>query len=1595
MRSKDHLNNQKRIASSELEIARWHSNRKKLTDYVDFYSNKSDKNRIDKDEHEAMVNMALQGKSLAYWNSVIDAKIAKEERIVTDAKNKIRDEKNRKIRSISVLAIAFALFAGLILFMRPQFTGYAVMDNDTVVNDVSELFYEDAVYSITSEHNITSLLVSGKIIGNGTVRIYLGERLVLDSLDLRDKKSGLSAITGLAIDDIGMDSTEPVNETAAEEIEPEEENFTDTALVEDDIVEESVPEDLHLELSNETKIEPAFEEEIIQNQTDEMIPETNDSIEDITDNLENNTIVLNETIELNESVNESIVNEDERDSSGKETTIEIPEPIENLTQENLELNVTLVIPENVTEEIFINQTEVNKTIIIPEIDLSSEIDFKNICIDTCVLDNHAGELELRIEIDGAKLYLSSATYSIVKEEPIVEEIVEQNVSAEEFISGIVEIGKPVVWETTVNASEIDAIEVSAYAYDLSIESEDEEDISDETAALVDEFSVGKEYFDLEKQVKELEKPVDKDKVKNNIAQLMEVNSNLAKADEKLKEKVDLDKETVKLELRNLKDNVRIMYTTPGPEKTEKTVNEYKKNVTVSSPLHYENVLTYTDIAESKKEAIRVYWVKDTGKELFNDVNYIDADGNGLIDKLEWIIPHLSNQTFEISINVLNPYEYLRDGETWVVAFNTTGIGNLSISSPNAGWTDFLADNTETFDEMMLLNLSCGNSVLLTELKLIGFDNNTYDYSSLSQNDSIDIRELLVENYECNSTGYLSNYMLKAGYATILFEFSNQNASVSDYAYDPTTTYTLYSYLDDGHEYPQDTWHSGSNWFGHYTLDDEWMVLRFQNINVPKGAVINSALLNVTAQGGEGGSYSVYVKVKAHASDSSAQPSASNLPSYWTLTSSGTDFDIDYPGEWSLGQTHTINITNVIQEIIDRSSWSSGNNISIVFENDGSTGGNDLEIDDYDDTYPATLDIDYTNNSAPTWVNDPVISPASPTSSNNLTCNFNVTDTNGDAVVNITNWYKNNESITVLYMPFEGNGNEANNATDYSGYGNNGTVVGATWNRTGGKIGGAYDFDGDSGYIEIPESSYITSNNSNFSIESWFYANEWTSNSVSSLISKRNAKATMDWALYYYTAVTELRFVIGEDAAVSLFSALNLNPTIQEWHHLVITRNDSTYRLYFEGTLNGTDTSAQTWVDSENIVIGNLQPNDVYVINGTLDEVKIYNYSLSPEQIWANYEAGLAGKSAKTIVFNETTTGDEWLCSVTPNDGYQDGLTKNSTAVTIVSNNVPTWVDDPEIYPYTPLSSQNLTCNFNVTDVNGDSITNITNWYKDNKSITVLYMPFEGGSNSTYTKDYSGYGNDGTVTSATWNQTGGKIGGAYAFDGNADYIDIGSSSYLNPVNELTVEVWVKMNSPSGSDDYPDVVHGEVYAIELQESSTDFRFGFNNNTGQYSSTTFSNWQNLEIDTWYHLVVTYNSSEKVMKTYQNGVLNYTKSASGTFATSSDPRYIGAEDPGWSYFNGTIDEVKIYNYTLSPEQIWVDYQAGLSGHSPTILISNETSLNDEWLCSVTPNDGYADGLTKNSTAVTIDSNNVPTWVDDPVITPASPLTTQNLTCN
>jgi len=125
-------------------------------------------------------------------------------------------------------------------------------------------------------------------------------------------------------------------------------------------------------------------------------------------------------------------------------------------------------------------------------------------------------------------------------------------------------------------------------------------------------------------------------------------------------------------------------------------------------------------------------------------------------------------------------------------------------------------------------------------------------------------------------------------------------------------------------------------------------------------------------------------------------------------------------------------------------------------------------------------------------------------------------------------------------------------------------------------------------------------------------------------------------------------------------------------------------------------------------------------------------------------------------------------------------------------------------------------------------------------------------------------------------------------------------------------------------------------------------------------------IELNKWQYFAITQftNGSAKI---YKNGV--YLTSGS-TYVPNNVTRtnnYIGRSNFPDDYYNGSIDEVKVYNRVLSDEQIWYNYIESNQSKNPIKIVSNETTLNEEWLCSVTPNDGSQDGTTTNSTAVTI----------------------------
>ena len=268
------------------------------------------------------------------------------------------------------------------------------------------------------------------------------------------------------------------------------------------------------------------------------------------------------------------------------------------------------------------------------------------------------------------------------------------------------------------------------------------------------------------------------------------------------------------------------------------------------------------------------------------------------------------------------------------------------------------------------------------------------------------------------------------------------------------------------------------------------------------------------------------------------------------------------------------------------------------------------------------------------------------------------------------------------------------------------------------------------------------------------------------------------------------------------------------------------------------------------------------------------------------------------------------------------------------------------------------------------------WRKSNTSVAVLNMPFNSNVSENTTNavaDFSTYGNNGTLGGGDSNKmpiwsNSGEVGGAYSFDGVNDYIKVSNSPEMNITDNITLSAWVKTKY-IGTEQK--IMNREFSVSQGYELFLDagghayFRLG---TTGSTTSPVLS------ADQWYYVVGTFDkdAGSNNIKLYINGILNSSSTGTGSITDYENDLYIGTRESATAPFNGTIDEVKIYNYSLSPEQIKANYEAGLAGHGNNILVSQETNKGDYWSAAATPSDVYDDGLTKSSNEVYI-QNGIP----------------------
>jgi hypothetical protein len=220
---------------------------------------------------------------------------------------------------------------------------------------------------------------------------------------------------------------------------------------------------------------------------------------------------------------------------------------------------------------------------------------------------------------------------------------------------------------------------------------------------------------------------------------------------------------------------------------------------------------------------------------------------------------------------------------------------------------------------------------------------------------------------------------------------------------------------------------------------------------------------------------------------------------------------------------------------------------------------------------------------------------------------------------------------------------------------------------------------------------------------------------------------------------------------------------------------------------------------------------------------------------------------------------------------------------------------------------------------------------------VAAYSFDEGTGTT-AADSSGNGNTGTlVGGATWSTTA-KSGKAAGFDGSNDRIDIADSNSLDLSTGMTLEAWVR---PTANSSYRTVVLKEVsgelaYSLYAADSDHGARPSGWNRIGSVSRFA-DGTGTLPLNNYSHIAVTYNGSTLVF--YVNGVATRSTPATGNIQTSTMPLRIGGNMIWGEYFQGQIDDVRVYNRALSASEIQTDMVTPVSGApdtaAPTVSIT------------------------------------------------------------
>jgi hypothetical protein len=473
---------------------------------------------------------------------------------------------------------------------------------------------------------------------------------------------------------------------------------------------------------------------------------------------------------------------------------------------------------------------------------------------------------------------------------------------------------------------------------------------------------------------------------------------------------------------------------------------------------------------------------------------------------------------------------------------------------------------------------------------------------------------------------------------------------------------------------------------------------------------------------------------------------------------------------------------------------------------------------------------------------------------------------------------------------------------------------------------ALDFDGSSDYINCGTDSSL--NTSALTVSCWVKCDPFTPGVGPAIISKDAQSGTnrsFGFLFVFGSMLFQLFDSSGTDNQASVPQASNPINTDGQWHHLVATVDGTTnangIKVYIDNVLVAQKTASATGIRTSTapfFIGGSGSTGTTFNWDGEISNVAIFNTALTSAQVQTLYNNG----SPEVSISHSPIS---WWKLDNTTTGIQDSGSASNNG----TNNGATQVSS-------------LVSTLNGTSL-GMTTANLVN------------------SDLTRSIPYSSYSMD--------------------FDGTGDYIECGSSSYLNSISNLTVSAWVN------AEDYAAGANGQFLVNDWNYNTANghFRFyleggklkiGIKISSSDYAinetnAFTFTNGE------WYHVAFVYNGalsgSTNITKLYVNGINQSITNSYETMPTSLQNSSstiniarFGSTSP--RLLNGKMSNVAIWSSSLTEDQMLTIYNGGvpndISSLSPTgwwSLAGDSYYDGTDFICpdlSTNSNNGTSSGM-------------------------------------